>query len=116
LIFLSLSWHDIKLKRRSYLPAKARPKKNLSAIKKAKQADKRSLLNKAVRSTMKTLERKVESVIASGNKEEAGKALLEATKVLQKAASKGIIHKNNAARKISRLTVKVNALSKSEAA
>jgi small subunit ribosomal protein S20 len=42
--------------------------------------------------------------------------LLEATKVLQKAASKGVIHKNNASRKISRLTRKVNALPKSEAA
>jgi small subunit ribosomal protein S20 len=98
------------------LPAKARPKKNMSAIKKAKQADKRNLLNKSVRSNIKTIERKVESVITSGNKEEAGKALIEASKVLQKAASKGVIHKNNAARQISRLTRKVNAMTKSEAA
>jgi small subunit ribosomal protein S20 len=98
------------------LPAKAIKKKNLSAIKKAKQSDKRNLLNKSVRSTMKTIERKVESVIASGNKEEAGKVLIEAMKVLQKASSKGVIHKNNAARKISQLTKKVNAISKSEAA
>jgi len=98
------------------LPAKARPKKNKSAIKKAKQAVKRNLLNKSVRSTIKTIERKVESVITSGNKEEAGKALIEASKVLQKASSKGVIHKNNAARKISQLTKKVNAISKSEAA
>ena len=98
------------------MPAKARPKKNKSAIKKAKQAVKRNLLNKSVRSTIKTIERKVESVITSGNKEEAGKALMEASKVLQKAASKGVIHKNNAARQISRLTRKVNAMTKSEAA
>lgn len=98
------------------MPAKAIKKKNLSAIKKAKQSDKRNLLNKSVRSTMKTIERKVESVIASGNKEEAGKVLIEAMKVLQKASSKGVIHKNNAARKISQLTKKVNAISKSEAA
>lgn len=98
------------------MPAKARPKKNMSAIKKAKQADKRNLLNKSVRSNIKTIERKVESVITSGNKEEAGKALIEASKVLQKAASKGVIHKNNAARQISRLTRKVNAMTKSEAA
>jgi small subunit ribosomal protein S20 len=98
------------------LPAKAIKKKNLSAIKKAKQGDKRNLLNKSVRSTIKTVERKVESVITSGNKEEAGKALIEASKVLQKAASKGVIHKNNAARQISRLTRKVNAMTKSEAA
>jgi small subunit ribosomal protein S20 len=98
------------------LPAKAIKKKNLSAIKKAKQGDKRNLLNKSVRSNIKTIERKVESVITSGNKEEAGKALIEASKVLQKAASKGVIHKNNAARQISRLTRKVNAMTKSEAA
>lgn len=98
------------------MPAKAIKKKNLSAIKKAKQADKRNLLNKSVRSNIKTIERKVESVITSGNKEEAGKALIEASKVLQKAASKGVIHKNNAARQISRLTRKVNAMTKSEAA
>ncbi len=98
------------------MPAKAIKKKNLSAIKKAKQSDKRNLLNKSVRSNIKTIERKVESVITSGNKEEAGKALIEASKVLQKAASKGVIHKNNAARQISRLTRKVNAMTKSEAA
>ena len=98
------------------MPAKARPKKNLSAIKKAKQAVKKNLLNKSVRSNIKTIERKVESVITSGNKEEAGKTLIEAMKVLQKAASKGVIHKNNAARQISRLTRKVNAMTKSEAA
>ena len=98
------------------MPAKAQPKKNLSAIKRAKQADKRNLQNRAVRSSIKTIERKVESVIASGNKEEAGKALIEAVRVLQKAVSKGVIHKNNASRNISRLTRKVTALSKAGAA
>ena len=98
------------------MPAKAQPKKNLSAIKREKQADKRNLRNRAVRSSIKTLERKVESVIASGNKEEAGKALIEAVRVLQKATSKGVIHKNNASRKISKLTRKVTALSKAGAA
>jgi len=97
------------------LPAKAQPKKNLSAIKREKQADKRNLRNRAVRSSIKTLERKVESVIASGNKEEAGKALIEAVRVLQKATSKGVIHKNNASRKISKLTRKVTAISKAGA-
>ncbi len=98
------------------MPAKARPKKNLSAIKRAKQAVKRNLKNRSVRSSIKTLERKLESVIASGNKDEAGKTLIEVTKVLQKASSKGVIHKNNASRKISKLTTKVNALSKAGAA
>jgi len=92
------------------LPAKAKPKKNLSALKKARQAEKRRLRNKAVKSDIKTVIKKVEEAIASGNKEEASNALIEAIKTINSAASKGIIHENHAARKISRLTKKVNAL------
>jgi len=92
------------------LPAKARPKKNLSAVKRARQAVKQNLRNKAVRSTIKTIIKKVEAAISSGNREEAGKALLEAIRAINKAASKGVIHKNTASRNISRLTRKVNAL------
>jgi len=98
------------------LPAKARPKKNLSAIKRARQAVKNNLRNKAVSSAVKTVLKKVESAIASGNREDAGKALIEAIRTLNKAASKSVIHKNTASRNISRLTKKVNALSKAEAA
>jgi len=92
------------------LPPKARPKKNLSAMKRARQAVKLNLRNKAVRSAIKTIVKKVESALSSGNREDAGKALIEAVKALSKAASKGVIHKNTASRNISRLTRKVNAL------
>jgi len=92
------------------LAAKAKPKKNPSALKRAKQAEKRNLRNKTVKSEIKTLIKKVESALSSGNKEDAEKALKEAIKSLSMAASKGIIHKNNASRNISRLTKKVNAL------
>jgi small subunit ribosomal protein S20 len=92
------------------LPPKARPKKNLSAMKRARQALKLNLRNKAIRSGVKTVIKKVETAIASGNREDAGKSLLEAVKALNKAASKGVIHKNTASRNISRLTRKVNAL------
>lgn len=92
------------------MPAKARPKKNLSAMKRARQAVKRSLRNRSVLSSVKTVLKKVEEAVTSGNKEVAGKALLQAVKSLNKAASKGVIHKNTASRKISRLTKKVNAL------
>ncbi len=98
------------------MPAKPKPKKNLSAIKRIKQSLKRNIRNKAVRTAIKTQIKKVESAITSGNKEDAGNALIEAIKTIQKAASKGVIHKNNASRKISNLTRKVNALSKAEAA
>lgn len=92
------------------MPAKARPKKNLSAMKRARQALKRNLHNKAIRSVVKTVIRNVEAAIASGNREDAGKTLIEAIKALHKAALKGVIHKNTASREISRLTRKVNAL------
>lgn len=98
------------------MPAKPKPKKNLSAIKRIKQSLKRNIRNKAVRTAIKTQIKKVESAITSGNKEDAGKVLIEAIKTIQEAASKGVIHKNNASRKISNLTKKVNALSKAEAA
>jgi small subunit ribosomal protein S20 len=92
------------------LPAKARPKKNLSAEKRVRQAVKRNLRNRSVLTSIKTVEKKIEATMASGNKEDAGKALLQAVKTIDKAASKGVIHKNTASRKISRLTKKVNVL------
>lgn len=98
------------------MPAKARPKKSLSTLKRARQAEKQNIRNKAVRSSIKTIVKKVESAIASGNKEDAGKSLIEAVKTITKAVSKGVIHKNTASRKISRLTKKVNTLFKAEAA
>jgi len=98
------------------VPAKATPKKNLSALKRARQAEKRNLRNKSVKSAVKTLQKKVESAVASGNREDAQRALREAIRALNMAASKGIIQKNNAARGVSRLTRKVNELFKAEAA
>ena len=92
------------------MPPKARPKKNLSAMKRARQAIKRNADNKAVKSTVKTVLKKFETAMASGNKDDAGKALLQAVKALNKAASDGVIHRNNASRNISRLTKKVNSL------
>ena len=92
------------------MPAKARPKKNLSAEKRASQSVKRNLRNKSVVSGVRTVVKKVETAVTSGNREIAVKALLQAIKALNKAASKGVIHRNTASRNISRLTKKVNAL------
>ncbi len=98
------------------MPAKAIPKKNLSALKRARQTVKRNLRNTSVKSTLKTVIKKVETAVSSGNKEDALKALLEAVRELNMAASKGIIHRNTASRKISRLTKKVNTLNVAGAA
>lgn len=98
------------------MPAKARPKKNLSAMKRARQSVKRSLRNRSVLSNLKTITKKVETAITAGAREDAEKALLQAIKALDMAVSKGVIHKNTASRKISRLTRKVNAVSGAAAA
>ena len=81
-----------------------------SAEKRNRQNKKNRLRNVAAKSALKT---KVKSVIAgveSKDKENAAKALKTAVPALSKAAAKGLIHKKNASRKISRLTKKVNAI------
>ncbi len=93
------------------MAAKAPVKKNLSAIKRARQAEKRNERNRTERSKIKSAMRAVES-LTDANKDSAQGVLLNAVKTISSARSKGIIHKNNAARKISKLTKKVNALSK----
>ncbi|MBI5188727.1 MAG: 30S ribosomal protein S20 [Nitrospirae bacterium] len=98
------------------MPAKAAPKKNLSALKRARQAEKRNVRNKAIRTCVKTIINKVNSAVTANNKEEANKALIEAVRTLNMAAARDVIHRNTASRKISRLTRKVNALSGAGAA
>ena len=83
---------------------------HLSALKRARQNQKRSLRNLHIRTTVKSSIRKVRESIEAKDVEGAQKALLKTIPLIQKANSKGIFHKNASARKISRLTVKVNAL------
>lgn len=66
--------------------------------------------NKSIRSEVKTAIKNVEKNVEAKNKEEASKTLTLATSLISKASNKGIYHKNNAARKISRLTRAVNSL------
>jgi len=94
------------------LPPKAKPKKNLSALKRVRQAEKREARNKAVRTKIKTFKKKVLSAIESKDKEAIQKSLKEFIKVISSAASKGIVHRNTASRNISRLS----KLAKTEAA
>ncbi len=92
------------------MAAKAPVKKNLSAIKRARQAEKRNERNKVERSKIKSVMKSVETAVKGSDKDAVKSILLSATKVINSARAKGIIHKNNAARKISRLTRKVNAV------
>jgi len=71
-------------------------------------SEKRQLRNKSVRSLCKTNITKAERLIFAGELEEAQKAVVNAISSLDKAAEKGIIHANNAARRKSRLMQKLN--------
>ena len=66
--------------------------------------------NKAIRSGVKTAIKKVDAAVAAGNKEAAQAALTNAISTISKATSKGVYHKNNCARKVSRLTKAVNSI------
>ena len=78
--------------------------------KRARQTERREEINKARRSRMRTFLRKVEEAIASGNAEAAKAALVAAQPELMRGVTKGVMHKNTAARKMSRLASRVKAL------
>ena len=66
--------------------------------------------NKAIRSAVKTSIKKVDAAVAANDKAAANAALTDAISTISKAASKGVYHKNNAARKVSRLIKAVNSI------
>ena len=66
--------------------------------------------NKAIRSSVKTAMKKVFAAVETGDKAAAKNQLIAATKTIEMAASKGIYHKNNAARKVSRISKAVNKM------
>ena len=83
-----------------------------SAEKRDRQNKKRKARNTAVKSQTKTEIKKVLAAVEGKDAESTEKALKCAIRVIKKAASKGVYHKNNASRKVSRLTRKVAALKK----
>ena len=78
--------------------------------KRARQNEKRFAVNKMRRSRIRTYLRKVEEAIASGDKDAAAEALRAAQPELMRGVTKGVFHKNTAARKMSRLTSRVKSL------
>lgn len=80
------------------------------AKKRARQNEKRFAVNKARRSRIRTFLRKVEEAIASGDKNAASAALQAAQPELMRGVTKGVMHKNTAARKMSRLSARVKAI------
>ncbi|MCC5993616.1 MAG: 30S ribosomal protein S20 [Rhodobacteraceae bacterium] len=78
--------------------------------KRVRQIERRTEVNKARRSRIRTFLRKVEEAIASGDQAAATAALRTAQPELMRGVTKGVLHKNTAARKMSRLATRVKAL------
>jgi small subunit ribosomal protein S20 len=86
---------------------------NTSSAKKAvRKIARRTAVNRSRRSQMRTFVRRVEEAIASGDAAQAASALHAAEPLIMRAAQKGIVHKNTASRKVSRLTARVKQLAK----
>jgi len=90
------------------LGTKPATKRNPSAMKRVRQTEKRRMRNAHVKSTVKTATKRADSGIASGNIDEAREKVLLAAQTIAKAAAKGVLHKRTAARRISRLTRRLN--------
>lgn len=81
-----------------------------SAKKRVKVIETKTLRNKMFKSQMRTIVKKYNEAVESGNKAEAGAAYKAAVKIIDQAAARGIIHKNNAAHKKSQFTLKLNKM------
>jgi len=81
-----------------------------SAIKRIRQNAKRQLINQMRRTRVKSLTKEVLAAVEAGDREAANSALGKAVPVIQRAASRGTLHRNTASRKISRLSKRVNTI------
>jgi len=81
-----------------------------SAIKRVRQSEERRIRNRARKTRMKNVIRSLEEAIASNSRETALERLKTAVSVIDTTASRGVIHKNTASRKVARLSKRVNAL------
>lgn len=82
-----------------------------SAEKRVRKTERRTAVNKARKTQLRTAVRKIEEALATGNKEAATAALKLAEPQIMRSVSKGVIHKNTGARKVSRLAARVKSLS-----
>ncbi|MGC2415070.1 MAG: 30S ribosomal protein S20 [Stellaceae bacterium] len=81
-----------------------------SAEKRLRQTETRTIINRARMSRVRTFVKKVETAIETGDKAAAQSALQLAQPELHRATTKGVLHKNTVARKLSRLALRINAL------
>lgn len=83
-----------------------------SALKRHRQSEKRRLRNRAAKTRLRHVVREVRTAVAARDADAATKTLARAARELDKAVTKGVLHRNSAARKISRLARAVGALAK----
>ena len=81
-----------------------------SAEKRIRQTERRTAVNRARVSRIRTFVKKVETAIASGDKTAAAEAFREAQPEMMRGANKGVLHKNTVSRKLSRLSARIKAL------
>jgi len=81
-----------------------------SALKRARQSEIRRLRNKGYKTRVKNIVKEVQKAADANVPEEAQAAFIKAVSTIQKTASKGVIHKNTAARKVSRLARRINQI------
>jgi len=81
-----------------------------SAEKRLRQTEKRTVVNRTRMSRVRTFVKKVEAAIETGDKEAAQSALKVAQPEMHRATTKGALHRNTVARKLSRLAARINAL------
>ncbi len=82
-----------------------------SAAKRARQSEKRRLVNRVRKSAMRTAIKRVLAAVEAGDAEAAKAALSRAVPLIDRAGRRGVIHRNQAARRVSRLNAKVKSLS-----
>lgn len=81
-----------------------------SARKRIRQTQRRTVRNQARKSRMRSFVKKVEAAIGSGDRTAAAEALRAAQPEMQRAAGKGVVHRNTVARKLSRLSARIKAI------
>ncbi len=84
-----------------------------SAVKRIRTSERRRLHNRPYRSAARTLVKKAELAIQAGDQAAAQTAVIQAVSMLDRIATKGIVHRNNAARRKARLMAKFNAVAAS---
>ena len=81
-----------------------------SAKKRVRQTERRTIRNRARKSRLRTFVRRVEEAIASGDKQAAESAFKTAMPEMHRSVTKGVLHRNTAARKLSRLSARIKSM------